>query len=245
MTNEVRKIGILGGTFNPPHYGHICMARAALKEGGLDEVLWVPNGDPPHKTPEVSAADRLSMTKLALAQALKPDKTAETGTLSESITRRSTDKGGHSPAMSVCDLEIRRDGPSYMADTLKELSEQYSGAGLYLICGGDMLPGLASWYRSDEIFRLADIMAFSRQDFERGPFAPDMGQIVDFLEQRGAGITLLKTPVPDISSTRIRRLAASAYTDPSEEKLRELCSMVPETVTDYILEHGIYRRSTD
>ena len=62
MEGSVRKIGILGGTFNPPHYGHICMALAALSEGGLDEVLWVPNGDPPHKMPEVSAADRLWMT---------------------------------------------------------------------------------------------------------------------------------------------------------------------------------------
>ncbi len=81
----MRKIGVLGGTFNPPHLGHLHMAKAALEEGSLDEIIWIPNGDPPHKRPEVSAADRFCMTELAIEE--------EYG-------------------MSVSDLEIRRSGRS-------------------------------------------------------------------------------------------------------------------------------------
>lgn len=244
MEGSVRKIGILGGTFNPPHYGHICMALAALSEGGLDEVLWVPNGDPPHKMPEVSAADRLWMTRLAVSEALHRYGTDNTAAPEECSSGVTEEKQPASP-MSVCELEIRRHGPSYMADTLREISDQYPGAKLYLICGGDMLPGLASWYRSDEIFQLADILAFYRQAFEQDPFAPDMAQTVRFLKQCGARITLLKTAVPDISSTKVRRLAARAALGLSESELQELSGLVPETVKDYILRHGIYQNSMD
>ena len=115
------------------------MAQAALKEEGLDEILWIPNGDPPHKIPEVSAADRFRMTELAIID---------------------------EPGMIVSDVEIRRNSRSYMAETLEEVQASRPDASLTLICGEDMLAGLASWYRADDIFRLSDILVFPRKEKE-------------------------------------------------------------------------------
>ena len=183
----MRRIGILGGTFNPPHLGHLHMAKAALEEGGLDEVIWIPNGDPPHKIPDVSSADRFRMTELCV----------------EEETR-----------MSVSDIEVSRTGRSYMADTLEELMEQYPGTGFSLICGEDMLVGLSSWYRAADIFRMAEIMVFRRAEDKsvtsESLFMPRLEDTVTFLRRQGACVTMMKTKIPAVSSTEIRMAAAGA-----------------------------------
>ncbi len=131
------KIGILGGSFNPPHKGHIYIAKQAKQSFGLDKVLLMVAGDPPHKSIAfgVSANERLNLTRAAI---------------------------GGEEGLFACDYEIRRGGVSYMADTLMGL---YNGADeLYLIVGTDMLKTLHSWRKPETIFALAGIIAVGRPD---------------------------------------------------------------------------------
>ena len=214
----MRRIGILGGTFNPPHLGHLHMAQAALKEEGLDEILWIPNGDPPHKIPEVSAADRFHMTELAIID---------------------------EPGMIVSDVEIRRNSRSYMAETLEEVQASRPDASLTLICGEDMLAGLASWYRADDIFRLSDILVFPRKEKERAElFMPDLEQTVDFLRQKGARVTVAGAEIPAVSSTEIRRIAAESDRNRTESFVRSLEKLIPEKTAIYIMENELYLKNS-
>lgn len=219
----MKKTGILGGTFNPPHTAHLNMARAALTEAGLDEVIWIPNGDPPHKVPGISASDRLRMAELAVMG---------------------------EPRMTVSDIEISRPGRSYMAETLEILSGREPDTKYYLICGEDMLSGLASWYRAARIFELADILAFQRKggserrsEIAGGEslevkFEAEIGETVRFLERYGARIRVLETRLPDISSTALRKALAE-----SGVKAGKLSALIPKAVLSYILEHGLYIES--
>ena len=128
------RTGVLGGTFNPVHMGHVLLADAAARELRLDRTLLIPAGIPPHKQVPELAADRhrLAMCKLAAAQI----------------------RGGQ-----VSDLELRRGGKSYTCRTLEMLKEQYPADTLYLICGGDMFLTLQDWKRPETIFQLADTHA--------------------------------------------------------------------------------------
>ena len=131
------RIGILGGSFNPPHNGHIYIAREVRRRFSLDRVLFMVAGDPPHKSIAfgVDAKERFELTRAALA--------GEEGLI-------------------ACDDEIRRGGVSYMADTLMGL---YNGVDeLHLIVGADMLKTLHQWSRPETIFALAGIIAVGRPD---------------------------------------------------------------------------------
>ena len=134
MSNGV--IGVLGGTFNPPHLGHIALAIKAIKEHELMEVRMVPAGDPYHKSDEhlTPAKHRLEMTRLAIKD-------------HKSIT--------------VDDREVIRAGPSYTVDTLKSLHN--SGlTNLALLIGSDLLPNFSQWHESQIIESLADIIVATR-----------------------------------------------------------------------------------
>lgn len=130
------KLGILGGTFDPIHYGHLLMAERAAEAYGLDRVLLMPTGNPPHKdggsiTP---AAHRLAMTKLAAAD---------------------------NPLLEVSDYEVNKREKCYTAKTLQYLSE-ITGASLYYIFGADSLRDFSSWYMPEEIARLATLLVAGR-----------------------------------------------------------------------------------
>ncbi len=194
------------------------MAKAALTEAGLDEVLWIPNGDPPHKIPEVPAADRFRMTELAVFG---------------------------EPGMSVSDLEIRRSGRSYMAETLEEVQVLYPGAAITLLCGEDMLAGLASWYRAEDIFRLAEILVFRRKEKKSEElFMPGLEQTAAFLRQRGARVTVAEAEIPAISSTEIRRIAAESDRNRTEAFVRSLEKLIPEKTAVYIMENELYLKNS-
>lgn len=141
----MRKTGIFGGTFNPPHLGHLGLLEAAKKELELDRILVIPACIPPHKSaPDLApAADRLEMCRLGLC----PDSSCQ-----------------------VSDIEVRRGEKSYTIDTLTELTEQYPGDEFYLIIGSDMLSTFTQWYRWEDILKLAKVAAASR---EIG-FVPDL-----------------------------------------------------------------------
>lgn len=170
------KTGILGGSFNPPHLGHLMMALDALEQRGLDRVLFVPAAVPPHKTRHdamAPAADRLAMTRLAVAD---------------------------EPRFQVCDEEIRRGGLSYTVDTLRRLRAAWPDDSLHLIIGGDTLRELPSWREIDAILGLCAIITIARPGFNRVQMQPALpepwpGRLLD-------GVV---TGHPmDVSSTDIR-----------------------------------------
>jgi nicotinate-nucleotide adenylyltransferase len=121
-----RRVGILGGTFNPVHHGHLIMAEQALWQFNLDQVLWMPAGDPPHKplAGGASKEDRLAMVKLAIADHER---------------------------FACSDLEIRRPGPSYAIETLRCLIQEQPNTQWYWIIGVDALRDLPQWYQAEEL----------------------------------------------------------------------------------------------
>lgn len=171
-----RRLAMFGGTFNPPHIGHVHAARAAAQAMGLS-VLWIPDNIPPHKElPAGSASpeERLEMTRLAAEEV---------------------------PGSFVSDMELRRGERSYTADTLEELRVQYPEDELWLIVGTDMLCTLHRWYCPEKIFRLARIAAIARDE---GDLVRIRESAEMLREQYQAEIAVVEAePVP-ISSSEIR-----------------------------------------
>ena len=182
------RIGIYGGTFNPPHLGHLAAARAAVRKLGLDRVLFIPAAIPPHKPlPEGTPAPehRLAMTDL-MAQTLDLDPGVTAG---------------------ISDMELNRTGKSYTADTLTLLREQYPDAELWFIMGTDMFLTLHKWYEPDVILRLAGICALARNT---GEGEAELEPQKRFLEETyGARVVTMTVPdLVDISSSEIRSMLA-------------------------------------
>ena len=181
------KIGIYGGTFNPPHLGHLAAARTAVDVLSLDKLLIVPDAIPPHKElPEGTPAPRCRLAMAEkLADALLLPGVAE-----------------------VSPMELDRAGKSYTADTLAQLKEEYPGAELWLLMGTDMFLTLQYWREPEKILKLAGICAFGRseQDGEE-LFAPQREHLNRAFP--GAKLTTITLPgLVDISSTRLRELLA-------------------------------------
>lgn len=181
------KIGVYGGTFNPPHLGHLAAAREAIEVLELDKLLLVPAAVPPHKAlPQETPAleHRLAMVE-KMADALQLPKVVE-----------------------VSRLELEREGKSYTSDTLEAIHEQYPEAELWLIVGTDMFLTLHKWHDPAEILNLAGVCAFGRkeQDGEE-VFAPQRDYLVKTYNARVA--TMVLPGLVDISSTRLRELLAS------------------------------------
>ena len=176
------KIGIYGGTFNPPHLGHMAAAKTAAQVLGLDKLILIPAAVPPHKQlPEGSAAaeQRLDMVRL-MADNLNMPGVAQ-----------------------VSDIELRREGKSYTSDTLAAIQALYPDAELWLLMGTDMFLTIQNWHEPEKIMELAGICAFGRteQDGEE-LFAPQR----KFLAERyNARVTTITLPgLVDISSTQLR-----------------------------------------
>lgn len=138
-----RRVGILGGTFDPVHIGHLAAAEAAREALGLERVVFIPAGRPPHKDPAgiTPAEHRYRMTVLATAG---------------------------NPRFRVSRIEIDRPGPSYTVDTLRELAGRLPGCGLVFITGVDSFLDVASWKDAGELFRLSEFAVVSRPGFDGG-----------------------------------------------------------------------------
>jgi nicotinate-nucleotide adenylyltransferase len=172
------KLGILGGTFDPPHLAHLALAEEARSLLGLDRVLFVPAGDPWRKAgQEITPAEhRLAMVHLAVA-----------------------DK----PHFEVCTLEIEREGPSYTVDTLAELADQYGPeAELYLILGEDALHDMPNWKEPERIVALARLVVARRPSLPEPPVPPESA--IHGLAER---LIPLDMPPIDISATALRERA--------------------------------------
>jgi nicotinate-nucleotide adenylyltransferase len=135
------RLGIMGGTFDPIHYGHLFVAEEARARFALDRVLFVPNGAPPHKEEDLltAAQDRYEMTRLAIAD---------------------------NPAFACTTLELDRPGPSYTVDTLTTLRDQYPSAELFYITGIDAIADILTWRHHAEIIRMATFIAAARPGFD-------------------------------------------------------------------------------
>ena len=133
------KIGILGGTFNPPHKGHLVLAQEVLDKLKLDKIFFIPTNIPPHKENEgVDPNHRLAMLKIAT-------------------------EGNE--AFEVIDLEIKRGGVSYTVDTLKQLKKEFSSDEFYLIVGSDLANDFSSWKEPEELKKEAKIVVGHRDQY--------------------------------------------------------------------------------
>lgn len=174
------KIGIYGGTFDPPHLGHMDSARAAISILELDELLFLPARQPPHKplSPvSASPAERMAMTGLMA--------------------------DGLGPKAQVCDLEYHRDGKSYTADTLRQLKERYPEDELWLLMGTDMFLTLQDWHEPEVILSLAGVAAFARTEASSGEVLRIQAEYLQ--KTFGAKVCTVELPaIREVSSTEIR-----------------------------------------
>lgn len=176
------KLGIMGGTFNPPHLGHLEAARHARSALGLDRVLFIPTNLPPHKAlPQGSASS---------AQRCE-------------MVRRMTE-GETWAALST--MEIDRGGASYTVDTLRALRMENEGAALFLIIGTDMLLSFETWREPQTICRLAVLAVVARDEADRRAIRKHAAHLAELY---GADIRLIDCPALPVSSTELREEGAS------------------------------------
>lgn len=175
----MQRIGLMGGSFNPVHLGHVNLARAALESEAVDQVLFLPTGNPPHKKSEGLADkhDRLAMVRLAVEN--------EAG-------------------MGVCREEVDREGVIYTVDTLGILREKTPDCEFSYIIGADSLCQLHTWRKPETLITLCRFLVVMRpgEDEARTLKAAKLWR------EKGAAIDFLKARQMDISSTEIRRRIA-------------------------------------
>ena len=184
------RLGVLGGTFDPIHIGHLVLGEAAREQLSLDRVLFVPTGVQWRKSGrEIAPAEhRVAMVRLAIEG---------------------------NPGFELSVLEVERAGPSYTADTLEALADEYKGSELFLILGRDAYGDLPNWIRPGRILELSTV-AVAARDGEAKLESPALGLLM---------------PEIGISATEIRERVAAG---------RSIRYLVPEAVEGYIREHGLY-----
>lgn len=175
------KIGFLGGTFNPPHNGHINLAQQWSRRLSLDKFLIIPTGTPPHKAnTDVAAEVRLEMCRLA-----------------------AKDSGG---LLEVSDFEVRRGGKSYSVITLNALHKIYRGSEIYMIMGADMFVTLETWYNFDKLKTLATFCTMPRD----GVSVEELNRYCLHLASVGCIGIVADEPEVDISSSEIRDMVKNS-----------------------------------
>lgn len=183
----MKRIGIYGGAFNPPHVGHIHAARYAVQALGLDKLLLIPSCVSPHKQlPENSpdARQRLEMLEIAV---------------------------GNDRTIEVSDLELRRGGVSYTYETVDKIAEQFPDAERVLFMGTDMFLSFMTWREPERILKNASVAVFYRGDANE---LQAVAQQKKALEAVGAKVYLVENPVNEISSTDLRRMLVFGCADP-------------------------------
>ena len=177
-----RRIGILGGTFDPPHLGHLLIAETARVALGLESVLFIPAGEPWLKSGQriTSATHRLCMVQLAVSG---------------------------NPDFCVCDCEVRRSGASYTVDTLRELRHAYpNDTGLYFIVGSDVLDQFHRWKEPDSILELCRLAVIERPG---GPVDGMAALAEKFPDAAASGeVISVAGPRVDFSASELRRILA-------------------------------------
>lgn len=178
-----QKIGVMGGTFNPVHYGHLLIAENAFEQFLLDKVVFMPTGHSPHKDEAqiLDAKQRSEMIKLAIAD---------------------------NPHFSCSDYEVQKDDVSYTYLTLEAFRSRFPGDELYFIMGADSLAYLDRWQNPKKISELCTILAAVRD----GLNIQELTNIQDFLQKKyGTRICFINTPNFSVSSRMIRRRVAASH----------------------------------
>ena len=205
MRGGLRSLGILGGTFNPPHLGHLAIARHALRELSLARVVLMPARMPPHKQVEhdPGAARRLEMCRLLVADVER---------------------------VSVCALELEREGPSYTVDTLSAIHATHPEAELTFIVGADIAATMSAWHEPRRLCELADVAIAARSGSDRRDVLAALAPLAP-LAPPAQRVRFLDSPLLDVSSSLVRERAAAE---------RPLEQLVGAGVAEYIVEHGLY-----
>lgn len=170
-------VGIVGGSFNPIHLGHLITAQYICEIKKLDKIIFLPTGNAPHKKYEVPSKCRLDMLRLAIKDKEK---------------------------FEICDLEINSDEVSYTYDTLRKIKDKNENMNISFIIGLDNLFNLADWHNSRELAKISDFFVAPRIRFEENYFykAVEMSEILK--NEYGFNIEFVKTPIIEISSSQIR-----------------------------------------
>ncbi len=200
---DKKKVGILGGTFDPIHLGHLILAENAYSSFDLDVVLLMPSGNPPHKSADeiTSKEHRNTMVQLAI------------------------DDNRH---FKISLFEQEREGFIYTADTLKLLKENNEDCDYYFIVGGDSFMSMDKWYKPEQIFENAVILAAVRDDVDDAA----LKERADFYKQKyNADIRILKIPAIEISSSVIRDRVKVG---------KSIKYLVPKDVERYIYNNKLY-----
>ena len=195
------RIGLFGGAFNPPHLGHLVCAQEAHSQLELDVVVWVPVGQAPHREipHDPGREARFQMCEYATAA---------------------------DERFGLSRIEVDREGPSYTADTLRELAERSPDDELVLILGGDQAAALASWHQPEEVTRLATVAVAERADSDRAR--------VEGALAGGPSPVFFDMPRIDVSSTMVRERAASGL---------PIRYLVPDKVANFIGAQSLYGAS--
>lgn len=213
----MRRLGIMGGTFDPIHMGHLDVARASADALHLDQVRLLPSHIPPHRqAPGTSPLHRFAMAALA----------------AQTDARLVAD-----------DAELRREGASYAAETLRELERQgWTPGQLFFLTGADAFAEIATWKGYPELLNLAHFVVCSRPGLAagmvRGLLPALQGRMVDareFVDDGTPRVILLHAGTADVSSTAVRKALGEGDTDLA------LRGMLPPAVFDHIRKHGLYR----
>jgi nicotinate-nucleotide adenylyltransferase len=223
------RLGLLGGSFNPIHRCHLSIAQSARRLLHLDQVLFIPTGDPPHKQPGTlaSAYHRFHMVQLAIQD---------------------------QPAFALTDIEIRRSGKSYSIDTVCALQQEYGAdTALFFIIGLDAFLDLPSWKDAERLLTLCHFVIISRPSttflaVASMPFFPEVpkGELValdagrleraDVPLKNGRTLTFLRLPPCESSASDIRARVSDG---------RPLANLLPPLVESYILREGLYREDSE
>jgi len=201
------RIGILGGTFDPIHLGHLEAASAARRALSLDRLLLLPSRTPPHRSaePRASVFHRFAMAALAAAER----------------------------DMSVSDLEVRREGPSYTALTLEALHrEGFAPTELFFITGSDAFADVGTWHDYPRILQLANFVVVSRPGAPHvSDVIPDPQSPIPDVHPTEPEVLSVEANTPDVSSTDIRRRVGAG---------ESIDGLVPSSVAGHIRRHHLY-----
>lgn len=213
------RVGVIGGTFDPIHCGHVAVARQSQRSLKLDRIILIPSSQPPHR-PDQPRASRYHRFAMAVLAAI-----------------------GH-PSWQVSDAELERSGPSYTFDTLIDVANDgYDPSQIFFLLGSDAFAEIATWSRYPRVLDLAHFVVVSRS----GTTLPSLKSGLPQLASRMIGaedvdaadatrVILLETNTPDVSSTDIRARVNSG---------RSIDGLVPEAVAGYIATHHLYRTTSD
>lgn len=203
-----KKIGILGGTLNPIHIGHLIIADVAYEELNLDRIIIMPSGNPPHKQDEhiLSSRHRSNMIKTSIV---------------------------NDNRMVFSDMELKREGYIYTADTVSILSEKYPNTQFYFILGEDSIFSIEKWYNPQQIFDKVILAVASRKENGKSSRERLEEKILHLQKKHNGKIIVLNSPLIDISSTDIRERVKAG---------KSIKYYVTDRTENYIEENNLYKQ---